>query len=33
MAMLLRRLLWWLRGRSKEDQLREELSFHLAAEA
>lgn len=28
-----RRLEWWLRGRRKEDELREELEFHLAEEA
>src|SRR5215211_748378 len=33
MRTLFRRLLWWLRGRSKEAELREELSFHLAVEA
>ena len=33
MMPLLRRLTWWLRGRRKEDELREELQFHLAREA
>ena len=31
--MLLRRLTWWLRPSRKEDELREELRFHLDAEA
>src|SRR5207342_2602581 len=30
---LFRRFLWWLRRREKEDQLREELQFHLAEDA
>jgi predicted permease len=30
---LFRRVLWWLRQRSKESQLREELQFHLDQEA
>ena len=30
---LLRRLIWWLRQRSKEAELREELQFHLEQEA
>ncbi len=30
---LLRRLMWWLQRGEKEDQLREELQFHLAEEA
>ncbi|HJU44551.1 MAG TPA: ABC transporter permease [Vicinamibacterales bacterium] len=30
---LVRRILWWLRQRSKEAQLREELQFHLEQEA
>jgi macrolide transport system ATP-binding/permease protein len=30
---LLRRVMWWLRQRSKEAQLREELQFHLEQEA
>ena len=33
MMALLRRLAWWLRGRRKEDELREELAFHLSEEA
>jgi len=33
MRPLLRRLAWWLRPARKEDDLREELRFHLAAEA
>src|ERR1051325_11040740 len=33
MSSLLRRLTWWLRGRQKEEQLREELQFHIDQEA
>ena len=33
MSSLLRRLTWWLRGRQKEAQLREELQFHIDQEA
>jgi len=33
MSSLLRRLTWWLRGRQKEAQLREELQFHIEQEA
>ena len=33
MMPLLRRLAWWLRGQRKEDELREELAFHLSEEA
>ena len=29
---LLRRFIWWLRRRRKEDELSEELHFHLAQE-
>jgi predicted permease len=32
MTSLFRKLQWWLRRRRKEDELREELQFHLAAE-
>ncbi len=32
MSNLLRRFTWWLRGSRKEDELREELQFHLSAE-
>ena len=33
MISLGRKLLWWLRQRRKEDELREELQFDLAEEA
>src|SRR5687767_9048803 len=33
MASFFRRLTWWLRQRRKEDELRQELEFHLAEEA
>ena len=33
MTSLFRKLTWWLQRRRKEDQLREELAFHLAEEA
>ena len=33
MISLFRRFTWWLRRRRKEDELREELEFHLAEEA
>jgi macrolide transport system ATP-binding/permease protein len=33
MSSLLRRMRWWLQGSRKEAELREELQFHLAAEA
>lgn len=33
MTALFRRLMWWLRPDRKEDELREELQFHLAQEA
>ncbi len=33
MMSILRKLTWWMRGQSKEAQLREELQFHLAEEA
>lgn len=33
MTSLFRRFIWWLRQRSKEAQLREELQFHLEQEA
>ena len=33
MASLFRKLTWWLERRRKEDELREELQFHLAEEA
>ena len=33
MRSLLRRVAWWLRPSRKEDELHEELQFHLAAEA
>ena len=33
MITLFRRLMWWLRPRRKEAELREELQFHLAQEA
>jgi predicted permease len=33
MTPLLRRVTWWLRRRRKEDELREELQFHLDEEA
>jgi macrolide transport system ATP-binding/permease protein len=32
MTSLLRKLTWWLQRRRKEDELREELQFHLAEE-
>ena len=33
MTSLFRRFIWWLRPHRKEDELREELQFHLAEEA
>lgn len=33
MTSLLRKLTWWLQRRRKEDEVREELAFHLAEEA
>jgi len=33
MTSLFRRLTWWVQRRRKEDELREELEFHLASEA
>jgi len=33
MTRLFRKLTWWLQRRRKEDELREELEFHLAQEA
>ena len=33
MITLFRRLMWWLRPHRKEDELREELQFHLEQEA
>jgi predicted permease len=33
MSSLLRRLTWWIRGRQKEAELREELEFHIDQEA
>ncbi|MEX2271405.1 MAG: ABC transporter permease [Vicinamibacterales bacterium] len=33
MTPLFRKLVWWMRRRRKEDELREELEFHLANEA
>jgi hypothetical protein len=33
MTSLFRKLTWWTRRRRKEDELREELQFHLAEEA
>ena len=33
MTSLFRRLTWWVHRRRKEDELREELEFHLANEA
>ena len=33
MASLFRKFTWWLERRRKEDELREELQFHLAEEA
>ena len=33
MTSLFRRFIWWLRPDRKEDELREELQFHLAQEA
>jgi predicted permease len=33
MISLVRRIQWWLQRRRKEDELREELAFHLAEEA
>jgi macrolide transport system ATP-binding/permease protein len=33
MASLFRKLTWWIERRCKEDELREELQFHLAEEA
>ena len=33
MTSLFRKLTWWLQRRRKEDELREELQFHLAEEA
>src|SRR5262245_48750662 len=32
MSTLLRRLRWWLRSRHKEEEVREELAFHVARE-
>ena len=32
MMALFRKVLWWLQGRRKEEELREELQFHLAEE-
>ena len=32
MIALFRKVLWWLQGRRKEEELREELQFHLAEE-
>ena len=32
MTPLWRRVLWWMQGRRKEDEVREELAFHLARE-
>ena len=32
MTFLFRKMRWWLQRRRKEDELREELQFHLAAE-
>ena len=33
MMSILKKFTWWIRGNRKEDQLREELQFHLAEEA
>ena len=33
MTSLFRKFIWWLRRRNKQDELREELDFHLAEEA
>src|SRR6188768_2638908 len=33
MTSLLRKFMWWLQRRRKEDELREELEFHLTEEA
>jgi macrolide transport system ATP-binding/permease protein len=33
MTSLFRKFTWWLQRRRKEDELREELTFHLAEEA
>jgi macrolide transport system ATP-binding/permease protein len=33
MTSLLRTLVWWVQRRRKEDELREELKFHLEEEA
>ncbi len=33
MFSFFRKLTWWLERRRKEEQLREELEFHLAEEA
>jgi hypothetical protein len=33
MNALVRRIWWWMRGRRKEEELREELQFHLGQEA
>jgi hypothetical protein len=33
MTSLFRKFTWWMRRRRKEDELREELQFHLAEEA
>ena len=33
MTSLFRKFTWWLQRRRKEDELREELEFHLAEEA
>ena len=32
MTPLWKRFSWWLQGRRKEDEVREELAFHLARE-
>lgn len=32
MTPLLRRFMWWLQRRRKEDEMREELRFHLDQE-
>ena len=33
MTSLFRKLMWWVQRRRKEDELREELQFHLEEEA
>jgi hypothetical protein len=33
MTSLFRKFTWWVQRRRKEDELREELEFHLANEA